>query len=283
VWVITKIHPDTRAHIRRWILAIYAVFATHVLLDCLTAYGTQIFWPFISTPVSLSTIFIIDPLYTLPLLIGITGALIMTRQTDRGHLINRFGLIASTIYLSWTLLAKTIVDRNFEDALRNQGVDYQKLFTTPSPFNSLLWRAVVRNQEGYYEAYYSLLDDDNDIRFIFFPSQDQLLNGLSDQGSVQRLKWFSRGFYSVSEQNGDIVISDLRMGLEPNYVFQFKVGKIGNPHPKSVSPERLTTNRDLALLKLVWERIWNRDVELDLAQTHLRGPKNSQSRVVPHN
>lgn len=279
VWAITRIHPDTRAHFKRLTLAMYSVFATHVLLDCLTAYGTQIFWPFITTPVSLSSVYIIDPLYTLPLLVGVTASLVMTRQTDRGHLINRFGLIASSLYLSWTLIAKTIVDKNFEDALRDQGIAHQKIFTTPSPFNSLLWRAVIRNQAGYYEAYYSLLDDDNDIRFSFFPSEDRLLTEIADHWPVQRLKWFSRGFYSVSERNGDIVISDLRMGLEPSYVFQFKVGKISNPHPKPVSPERLTTDRDLGLLQLVWDRIWNQNVEISPAQTGHREQMYSQSRL----
>ena len=66
----------------------------------------------------------------------------------------------------------------------------------------------------------------------------------------------------MSERQGDIVISDLRMGLEPGYVFQFKVGVISNPHPKPVSPERLTADRDLSLLRLVWGRIWNKKVEL---------------------
>jgi len=270
VWLITRIHPDTRAHFKRWLLAIYMVFATHVLLDSLTAYGTQIFWPFVTTPVSFSSIFIIDPLYTLPLLVGVIAALVMTRHTNRGHLINRFGLIVSTLYLSWTLLAKTIVDRNFEDALRDQGIAYQKIFTTPSPFNSLLWRAVVRDQAGYYEAYYSLLDDDNDIRFRFFPSEERLLNEIAEHWPVQRLKWFSRGFYAVSERKGNIVINDLRMGLEPSYVFQFKVGEISNPHPKPVAPERLTTDRDLALLRLVWGRIWNKNVELSPPRTAAR-------------
>ncbi|MDH3219027.1 MAG: metal-dependent hydrolase [Gammaproteobacteria bacterium] len=270
-WLITRIHPDTREYFRRWMLAIYLVFATHVLLDSLTAYGTQIFWPFVTTPVSLSSIFIIDPLYTLPLLIGVVAALVISRQTDRGHLVNRFGLLASTLYLGWTLGAKSIADRNFEDALRDQGIAYQKIFTTPAPFNSLLWRAVARDEGGYYEAYYSLLDDDNAIRFRFFPSDERLLEAIVDHWPVQRLRWFSRGFYAVSERQGDIVISDLRMGLEPSYVFQFKVGEISNPHPKPVAPEQLTADRDLGMLRLVWNRIWDQDVELGPPQASLRG------------
>jgi inner membrane protein len=262
VWLITRIHADTRELRKRWMLTIYLVFATHVLLDSLTAYGTQIFWPFVTTPVSLSSVFIIDPSYTLPLLIGVIAALVMTRDSDRGHLVNRFGLIASTAYLGWTLVAKGIVDRNFEDALDAQGIAYQKVFSTPAPFNTLLWRAVARVENGYYEGYYSLFDDGNDIDFSYYPSRDELLVDIADHWPVQRLQWFSRGFYSVSERQGDIVISDLRMGLEPSYVFQFKVGEISNPHPKPVTAEQIRPQRDLSLLRDVWNRIWDQNVRL---------------------
>lgn len=257
VWLITRIHADTRALRRRWVITVYLVFATHVLLDSLTAYGTQIFWPLSTTPVSLSTVFIIDPAYTLPLIVGVIAALVMTRQNRRGHLINRFGLVASTIYLAWTLVAKAIVEHEFEDALRQQGVSYQKIFTTPAPFNTLLWRAVVRVEAGYYEAFYSILDADNNIRFDYYPSREDLLSDIDGHWPVQRLKWFSRGFYSVAERDGDIVIADLRMGLEPHYVFQFKVGEIANPHPKPVAPQQLRVERDLGLLAPMWDRIWN--------------------------
>ncbi len=260
VWLITRIHRDTRALRNRWLLTVYLVFATHVLLDSLTAYGTRIFWPLPLPPVSLSTIFIIDPTYTLPLLIGVIAALVMSRRSDRGHLVNRYALVLSSIYLAWTLVAKTIVTENFERALRDQGIEYRDIFSTPAPFNTLLWRAVVTDEKGYYEAWYSLLEDDNGIRFSHHPSRQDLLGEIADHWPVRQLQWFSRGFYSVSERNGDIVISDLRMGFEPDYAFQFKVGEISNPHPKPVLPEQLLVERDWSLLPLVWKRIWDSHV-----------------------
>ena len=271
VWLITKIHAGTRELRRRWMLTIYLVFATHVLLDSLTAYGTQIFWPFVSTPVSLSTVFIIDPSYTLPLLVGVIAALLMTRDSDRGHLINRYGLILSSLYLGWTLVAKVVVESSFRDALRDQGIAYERIFTTPAPFNTLLWRAVVRDQAGYYEGYYSLFDGDAPVRFRHYSSREDLLTEIADYWPVQRLQWFSRGFYSVSQLGQDVVISDLRMGMEPSYVFRFKVGEIGNPHPKPVTPVQLEAERDLALLRLVWRRVWDARVELSPLPDGARG------------
>ena len=266
VWLVTRIHADTRPLFRRWLLMIYLVFATHVLLDSLTAYGTQIFWPLSDLPVSLSTLFIIDPSYSLPLLVGVIAALAMTRDNDRGHLVNRAGLIISSVYLGWSLVAKTVVESSFSSALRDQGIAYERMFTTPAPFNTLLWRAVARDENGYYEGYYSLLDDNNDIRFSYYPSREDLLPQIADHWPVQRLQWFSHGFYSVAERQGDIVISDLRMGLEPYYVFQFKIGEVSNPHPRPVAPERVAAVRDMSLLSSVWRRIWDQQIALSPAR-----------------
>ena len=257
VWLINRVHSRYREHTRQWALMIYLVFATHVLLDSFTAYGTQIFWPFITTPMTWSTIFIIDPLYTIPLLVGVIAALVMTRETTRGHRINRFGLVVSTLYLSWTLIAKLVVQNNVEDALEKQAINYQRIFTVPTPFNSLLWRAVVRDETGYYEGYYSVLDADNDIQFRYYKSDEQLLSGIEQHWPVQRLKWFSKGFYSVNREQNDIVISDLRMGMEPSYVFSFKVGEISNPHALATVPSRVNKPRDLTFLNRMWQRIWD--------------------------
>jgi len=37
--------------------------------------------------------------------------------------------------------------------------------------------------------------------------------------------WFSRGFYRLDEQDGELRIADLRMGQEPAYLFTFVVAR----------------------------------------------------------
>lgn len=263
VWLIKRLHPPLREQGVRCAAMVYLVFATHVLLDSFTVYGTQIFWPISETPVAWATIFIIDPLYTLPLLVGVIGALVMTRSSDRGHLLNRYGLILSTLYLCWTVAAKFVVDRRIESEMVAQNIRHGSVFTTPTPFNSLLWRAVVMDTGGYYDGYYSLLDGPGKIDFSRYPSEESLLAGIEDTWPVQRLQWFSRGFYSVSLRERDIVISDLRMGVEPHYAFNFKVGVLENPHARAVVPELLPAIRDLGRLPGLWRRIWDDSVAFD--------------------
>ncbi len=76
VWLITKIHPSTKEYKVRWLLAVFLSFITHALLDSFTVYGTQFLLPFSDFPVGWSTIFVIDPLYTIPLLIRFSSHLL---------------------------------------------------------------------------------------------------------------------------------------------------------------------------------------------------------------
>ena len=262
VWLINKIHPSLREHRTRWLLLVYLAFVTHVLLDSFTAYGTQIFWPISNTPVFWSTIFIIDPLYTLPLLIGVISALVMSRSRSRGHLVCLGGLMLSSLYLSWTVIAKQLVVDRFESEIERQQINHSKLFTTPAPFNSLLWRAVVIGDGGYYESYYSVFDKPGKLNFSYFPSDEGLLKGIDDSPAVRRLKWFSHGFYAVSLRDRDVVISDLRMGIEPDYAFYFKVAELVDSSAVETVPEKLVPIRDFSRMPVLWDRIWDPSVAL---------------------
>ena len=257
VWLILKLHPGTAEHRRRWYLMVYLVFATHVLLDSFTVYGTQIFWPLVTTPMTWSTIFIIDPLYTLPLLVGIIAALVISRRYTWGHTINTAGLVLSTGYLLWTLGAKLHVEQLARSSLEQHHLADTRVLTTPAPFNSLLWRVLAVDDHAYYEGYYSVLDGAGVIDFKTYPRSLELIEPLSDYWPVQRLQWFTKDFYAAALHGSDIVISDLRMGSEPDYVFRFKVGVLGNPHPRAASVEQLPGIRNFERLRWVWARIWN--------------------------
>ena len=56
---------------RRWWAAMAAALITHPLLDAVTVYGTQLALPFSNHPFGVGSLFIIDPAYTLPLLLGV--------------------------------------------------------------------------------------------------------------------------------------------------------------------------------------------------------------------
>lgn len=51
----------------RWWLAMWLALITYPLLDAMTVYGTQLALPFTNFPFAVSSVFIINPLYTMPL------------------------------------------------------------------------------------------------------------------------------------------------------------------------------------------------------------------------
>lgn len=62
---------EFRPYRREVLLAALIGYATHTPLDMLTAYGTQLFWPFSNHRVALDWIAIIDPIFTLLLTVGV--------------------------------------------------------------------------------------------------------------------------------------------------------------------------------------------------------------------
>lgn len=237
----------------RWLAAISLALLTHPLIDAHTAYGTQLFWPLTIPPTSWATLFIIDPLYTLPLLVGVLVAA-FNRKVSGTAL--RVGLVVSTIYVGWSWVAQATVSRNVEDALASMQLQGAPVFLTPTPFNTLLWRAVVITDHGYLEGFDSLLVDEGTMRFTAYTSATDAIEGAGDIWAVSRLRWFAQDFVKAHIDNDRLVISDLRMGQEPTYVFSHVVAARGNPHWKEIPAELLPVSFGDRALAGVWDRIW---------------------------
>ena len=130
-WLISKIHPDTKRYYRGWVLLSFLVLEASVLLDLLTIYGTQIFWPFDTTPMAIPVLFIIDPLFTLPILSGVLAALVLNRHRSLGHRLNAVGLLLSLVYLAWAFGAGEFVERRVREKLARQEVSYSQFDIFP--------------------------------------------------------------------------------------------------------------------------------------------------------
>lgn len=262
LWLIIKIHPETKMYKKQWLMLIILVLITHSLLDSFTVYGTQIFLPFSNFPVGWNTIFVIDPLYTFPLLFGLW--FLYFRKNDKvfARKMNYLGIFISSIYLIWSIGIKLYVNNIAQESLANKKIEYNSLMTGPSPFNTLLWRNVAITDSGYVEGFYSIFDNERIIKFTHYKSDTSLLSSIEDLWSVKRLQWFSKGFYKVSNYDGNIVISDLRMGLEPVYFFSFIVGKEINgkiipSKIEQVEPSQMDMGKNLIIL---WNRIWDDNI-----------------------
>ncbi|MBS7806927.1 metal-dependent hydrolase [Variovorax sp. PCZ-1] len=257
-WAVSKLHGET-ALFKRWSLALWLALFTHPLLDWFTIYGTQLMQPFSEHPYGLGSMFIIDPIYTFPLLIGVIVAL--SRKQFAGLRWNALALGFSCLYLAWSAIAQAHVERIVRAQLTAQGQGSAKFFVTPAPLNTIVWRVVVMGEQSYSEGFYSFTDKSGPIKLDSFAHQPALINELKGNWAAERMAWFTHGFYSLREVKGQAILTDLRMGQEPGYVFQFALAQREGSAWKTIQPEQIGNRGDAAkALPWLWARIKGQDV-----------------------
>ena len=242
---------------KSWLLLIWLALITHSGLDALTVYGTQILWPINQPPVSNGSIFIIDPIYTLPLLCGVIVVAVYPNSLYFYYWL-RCGFLLSCCYLAWGLAAQYNIYQQAQSALSQQNIKAEKIRVIATPFNTLLWRILVMDEDNYYEGFRSIFDDTDSIDFNQYPRHKQLKNRLSNDKPIKQLDWFTNGFYALKQTDEYIIMSDLRMGVEPYYVFSFSLAEKKDQNWVSLAkPQHFAVDRPSArLLSEIWQRIW---------------------------
>ncbi len=125
--------------------------AMHIAGDIITVYGTRIFMPLSGQRISLPTTFIIDPLFTGIILLG----LLLSRYLDRRR-VSRGALGVLVLYVGlqglWHQQAMTLA----RDYARAQGLDGAEIVAMPQPLSPLHWKLLVVDGENYHQAYVRL-------------------------------------------------------------------------------------------------------------------------------
>ncbi len=214
------VHREWNLYLR-WVICFWLIFVTHVGIDYLTIYGTQLLQPFSDYPFGLGSVFIIDPAYTLALLAGLLGTLI-SRSAKRFRW-NKVGMTVSTLYLAWGIVAQQIITAQVRQHLPHDRIDH--LMVSAGPMNSILWRVVAISPSHYYEAWVSLFDKDKRTSWIQHDRGSALISQHKHHPSVASIASFSHGIFRMCESPSGVFITDLRMGAEPSYFFNFNLGK----------------------------------------------------------
>ena len=119
-WLVSRY--ETLRDFKSWSWLFFLAFVTHPILDAHTTWGTQLFWPF-DVRLAFKTIFVIDPIYTLPFLVFLILAMTQKRTAEKRQFYNKMGLWVSSCYLILTFFLKWIAFSQFESALKTQNIN----------------------------------------------------------------------------------------------------------------------------------------------------------------
>lgn len=255
-------HPGYSAN--RLFLTLWLVLVTHPLLDAFTSYGTQLLWPLATTPIAWSSVFIIDPLYSVPLLIAVVVGLWRGLYGKRARL-PVAALLVSSLYLTFTVAGKWMAEHRVEQALADSGIQAERVFSSPTPFNSLLWRVTVIDGENYHEALVSWFDS-TPPTLERMPRGSALATALKDSPQHARLVWFTDDMLRYDQVGDELIVTDLRLGFTGFHPFRFLFAEqhdgTWQVHERV---DRLPFSRgDMAHLKILWRRIWDQQEPLNL-------------------
>lgn len=190
---------------------------THGLLDACTSYGTSLFWPFSDSRITWNIISIIDPFFTISLLIFLILSLLF-----KSFFTIRIGIITSFFYLIFGLIKHEKVKFYITDIASGRGHKIERLLLNPTIGNNILWRSVYQSGNDYYiDAIYMPIFDKPIIREGL---QTKVINKETvfkelgkysiQREDIRRFSYFSQD-YIYLHPDYENVIADLRYGTLP--------------------------------------------------------------------
>lgn len=201
---------------------LYAVcflgYGTSGLLDACTSYGTRLLWPFSDQRVAWDNIAIVDPIFTMTLLIVLLLAMVRKNRSWA-----RIGFIFGMCYLLLGVVQRERAKSDLLAVAAERGHDVVRYTVKPTVMNLWVWRGIYQTKEYYYvDAYHvgirSKVYPGDSVRVLteqdFLPFVPE---GSVQRKDIERFAHFSDDYlYWVKGET--LVIGDLRYALLPHRV-----------------------------------------------------------------
>ncbi|MEP7265792.1 MAG: metal-dependent hydrolase [Bacteroidota bacterium] len=271
-WLLNKMLPGKFSS-RYWYLFSVVGLLTHSLLDCFTTFGTQLLLPFTNYLVGFNNLSIIDPSFTLPMLVLVVICFFFKREKPLRQKFAVAGLAYCVTYLLFTFTMKYSAYTVFRDDLKTKGVKANTIYTTPSMLNCLLWSGIAISGDTIYTGEYSVLQKKKVVNWLAFPKNSSVLNQVTLKHDVEVLKWFSQDKYFVWQKGDTLQFYNIKWGRadlrftepEKTFLFYFRFYKVNGEWKRSVVEPHLDGKIGDAI-KMIFDRILDRPLPVKPAE-----------------
>lgn len=193
-------------------------YATHGALDAATSYGTLLLWPFSDARVSWDLISVIEPVFTLPILV-----LVAVAALKGSGAYARAALLWSAFYFALAFMQQQGALERGREIAKARGHAPARIEVKPSFANILVWKTVYEAQGRYFIDAVRVGLSPRVFEGQSIPKLDiardlPWLDPASQQArDIERFRWFSQGYIARDPDWPDRVI-DIRYSLIPNEV-----------------------------------------------------------------
>jgi inner membrane protein len=219
-WLFWRHRRDTPFAL--WYLCAWLAIGTHPLLDLCTSYGTQLFLPFTSERLALDWIAIVDPVYSLILLVGLLGCFLLRRRGRSGRTwpVGATALALSTTYIFFGALNRQTAMNRIHDYAQSRGQKVLGARALPQIGGVNVWRLLYRTDNAIYVGRTNTRFNGQPT-FTRLPIEDGPLIREADQEPHIRffhrfaMGW-ARPMVIQTESGSSVIYDDLRYGWLPD-------------------------------------------------------------------
>ena len=193
-------------------------YATHGIIDSFTTYGTQLLWPLTDERFAWNTISVIDPLFTLPIIILCFYTLI-----KKNNVYAYYAITWMFLYQTTGFIQKNRAENIINNFALKKGHQINSIEAKPSFGNIIVWKVIYSDDTHFYVnavklGYTPIIFPGESIKKVNVENDFKWLDVSSQQyKDLERFRWFSNGYLGIDKNNKNILY-DIRFSAIPNEV-----------------------------------------------------------------
>lgn len=151
-WVFSRLFKASSDQWRDYYALTAIALLLHTFGDWITGYGTQLFAPLTNQTFSLGTTFILDPVFTLLLLLGYLGSV----WKKHSLLPAQMAVLATAVWIGTQFYWKQEAVNAGKAHAAAQGWTGASVNAEPRPIAPFNWTVIIRENERYHYAHLNL-------------------------------------------------------------------------------------------------------------------------------
>jgi len=193
-------------------------YGTHALLDACTTYGTQLLWPFSDLRIAWNNVSVVDPLFTVPILI-----LVIVAVRKANPVYSKVALLWGLTYLLFGVLQRERAENLGWELAISRGHSPVRLEAKPGFGNLFLWKIVYEADNRFFVDGYRMgvepgFFEGSNIKKLDIKRDLPWLSESTQQANdLARFNWFSNDYLGIDPTN-PLHLIDIRYSMLPNEI-----------------------------------------------------------------
>lgn len=216
-WVLWRLErmgkapPPDDGRLRAWIWLSILALITHPLIDLFTSYGTQLLYPLTTTRFAINAMPIIDPLYTLVLVLALVAGSLRAVPPTRAQDV----AAATLILIGGYSLAGWAINDHVERVAAADFARPAQVRGYPLLLQPYYRRVVATTPGAFHVGYYSVLNPKPIVWREYRQEAPDQVAGLRGVREVQLFDWFSMGnvLWRADPEGTGLIATDMRYGM----------------------------------------------------------------------